>query len=594
MRIKDKFRNLDQKLLRQLNKRRLPSLEQFKFIWSVLNNKEAKIIKLCSLAIAISLVFLGIRFYYAHLKIVPARGGNYAEGVVGYPTYINPVLASGNDVDTSLTKLIFRGLLKKDENGKFVNDLAQSIEVSPDQKIYKIKLKQGLKWHDGSELNADDVIFTFQSVKDPSWQSPLQASFRNIEIEKMDDKNLTLRFKKPFAQSESLLATGIIPSERWTRVDSSNIRLNELNLKPIGSGPYKFLSLSKDKNGRIKSYTLEAFNDYQGEGPFLEALEMKFYSDEEEAMQALSEGNIDGLALINHPDIKPKNKSQAQIMDMPRYTALFLNLGTNKFLKNKSLRQAIAQSINAENILDGLRHDQIKIINSPILDGMIGYDSTLKSYAYSPSSTQAILSSLGWSLLDNKPDEEGKIPSMPKSWQKNNEKLSFIITTIDKTMNVDLAGKIKNSLEEQGVKIDVEVKDPGELFGKIIRNRDFDILLFSEIFSSDPDPLPFWHSSQVKDPGLNISMYQNPKVDSLLEQARMEFNTEKRAQLYKEFQKILLSDVPAIFLYQSQGTYYLPENIKGFGLAKAQPLSSRFENANKWYVKTKKKLKIFN
>jgi peptide/nickel transport system substrate-binding protein len=145
-----------------------------------------------------------------------------------------------------------------------------------------------------------------------------------------------------------------------------------------------------------------------------------------------------------------------------------------------------------------------------------------------------------------------------------------------------------------GAKVSVRIFETGDLNQNIIRPRKYDAILFGEIVGRDPDPFAFWHSSQRNDPGLNISMYANIKVDKLLEEARATVNDEKRKDKYEEFQKEVANDLPAIFLFSPKFVYLLPEDLRG--LEKIESItvpSERFSQIYKWYFKTDKVWKIF-
>lgn len=578
----------------------LPTWQQLTYAKLVLNKKELLYVRVCIGIIALSFIILGTRFYLGHRTVVPAIGGHYREGVVGSPTYVNPILATQGTVDSDLSKLLFRGLLKQNNEGKLVPDLAKNISVSDDHKIYTVTLTNDALWHDGEKITIDDVIFTFQSITDAEWQSPYASGFTGVEVEKKDDTSVTMRLKKPFAPFESLLTMGIIPSHVWSLVPPSSYRLNEQNTKPIGSGPYKFESLTKDKTGHVKSYLLTRFEDYgkdkKNTGPYLDSLEIEFYPSDDDAMQALTEGNVDALAVTTNNGIKPRNKSNEIPLFLPRYTALFFNT-THNNLKNKIMRQALTQGIDTSRALSQTFKELeiAKPIHSPILEGSLGYDASLTGYMYSPTSSSALISSLGWNLVDETLKSTSTATTTDKKIRKKgNDTLRFTITTIDRNNNVELAHAIKDQWARIGIESTVEVVDPTQFIRDVIRGRDFDMVLFGGIYGQDPDYFPFWHSTQTKDPGLNISLYQNSKVDALLDQARIELDESKRIMIYKDFQTILLSDAPAVFLYEPIGTYILPSNIKGVKLEGVRSLSSRFDTINEWYSSTERILKLFN
>ncbi|HLC64206.1 MAG TPA: ABC transporter substrate-binding protein, partial [Patescibacteria group bacterium] len=180
----------DQKLVFSLSKHSLPTFSQLKTLPKFFSPREKRTVRLLIYAIMLSLILLAVNFYYSHSVLVAKTGGTYTEGLVGTPQYINPILSSYNDVDRDLASLIFNGLLKYNDEDDIEPDLAEEFQISPDRKIYTFKLRQGVKWHDGEPLTADDVIFTVSSIQDPEWQSQLKSALDNVQVEKIDDYSL--------------------------------------------------------------------------------------------------------------------------------------------------------------------------------------------------------------------------------------------------------------------------------------------------------------------------------------------------------------------------------------------------------------------
>ena len=166
--------------------------------------------------------------------------------------------------------------------------------------------------------------------------------------------------------------------------------------------------------------------------------------------------------------------------------------------------------------------------------------------------------------------------------------LKIILTTVDQSPLKEVAQLIKQQWEELGVEAEIRTYPLAVLERDIIKPRAYQTLLFGEILGIIPDPFPFWHSSQKKDPGLNLSSYGNKEADVLLEKARKESDLATRLRLYEQLQEILLKDTPAIFLYDLDYTYLVSSEIKGIqGQLIADP-SQRFSKVTEWYIKTKR------
>jgi peptide/nickel transport system substrate-binding protein len=160
--------------------------------------------------IIISGTGLLIQNYLRHTHVVPKTGGSYTEGLIGVPHYINPLLAS-NDVDRDLSSVIFSGLMKMDAKGQLVPDLAEGYTISDDKKTYTFKLRDGLRWHDGEPLTAEDVVYTLSVVQDPELKSPLRLSFSGVKVEALNDTTVKIQLAR--LMWISCWASKLLPSD---------------------------------------------------------------------------------------------------------------------------------------------------------------------------------------------------------------------------------------------------------------------------------------------------------------------------------------------------------------------------------------------
>jgi len=171
----------------------------------------------------------------------------------------------------------------------------------------------------------------------------------------------------------------------------------------------------------------------------------------------------------------------------------------------------------------------------------------------------------------------------------SSQPLSLSLTVIESGLNVAVAEAIKQSWEAVGVTVDLKVISKEQSL-EIIKNREFEALLYGEQVVGLPDVYAFWHSSQNTARGLNLAGYSNPEADKLLIEARQTANREERAAKYQKFQEILTADAPVIFLYSPVYTYIQSKKINGFSGTVIVSPADRFSDVANWYIKTKKKL----
>lgn len=525
------------------------------------------------------MIFWGGHFYYSKTKAIPKFGGEYIEGVSGQPLHINPLLAQSNDIDSDLSEIIYSGLLKYDENGNLVKDLAESYEISDDKLTYTFHLKQNALWHDGEKLTAKDVAFTINLLSNPSYKSPLRSNWQGIGTDIVDDYTLNFKISTPFVGFLSNLTFGILPEHIWGSVEPEKFALTQLNLEPIGSGPYKYDSLQKDNNGNIFSYKLISNPDYFDDKPYISKLTFNFYSDDDKIIEAYNRKEIMGISGLTSKNISSLKLPQSTLvhsLEMPRYFAVFINQTRSVPLANDEVRLAMAYSTNRDELIEKVLNKNGRPVYSPILPGMLGYDENLDRRDFNLDKANQILDDSGW-----KKGEDG-------IRGKNGTPLEFTLTTTQWDELAQTAQILKDQWEKIGAKVNISILPISDIQQNYIRPREYDALLFGQVLGSDPDPSSFWHSSQKKDPGLNLSLFGDDTTDKLIDDGRKEFDPEKRAEIYRNFQAKLNQEIPAIFLYSPDYIYPINKSVQGISIRNLISPSQRFSDVNKWFIKTKR------
>lgn len=578
--------DLDKKLLLSLQKKKIPTFKQLLHLPKVLNPKEAQAVRIFSAIIFLSLIILIGNLYFSRFTPVPETGGEYTEGLVGAPRYINPIYSSANDVDADMASLIYSGLMKYDSNLQLVPDLAKEYEVSSDALTYTFYLKDNVKWHDGTDFNAEDIVFTIEMIQNPIYKSPLAYSFQNVQAERVEDYVVKFILKEPYAPFLSVLTTGILPEHIWSNINPTNAFLTDLNLQPIGTGIYKFDSFIKDRYGNIQKYTLKTNNQYYSDLPFIDTINFKFYPDFSSATVALNSKEIEGISFLPvyyEQQVKSLKNLALHEFYLPQYSAIFFNESNNSILKDVNVRKALAYAINRDQIAADTLMGKSRVINSPILPEAVGYNPDIEKYNYDLRKASDILEEQGWKFEEV--EGEGQ-----KFRKKGDTVLKITLTTVDQEEFVEIAEAIKKDWETMGIKTNLQIVSGNDIIGSFIRPRAYEALLYSIIVGSDPDPYPFWHSSQRQDPGLNLANYYNREADKVIEEARKTLDYQKRAEKYNHFQNILVQDLPAIFLFNPAYTYATSDKIKGIELQRIFKPSDRFTDIEKWYIKTKRVL----
>ena len=549
-----------------------------KAVFSVISNKERRMIYALLMLIVLSSSYVGIRYYFDNTVEIAASGGEYTEAVVGTTRFINPILSQTNDVDADLVALTFSSLLKTGESGQLENDLTESYEVSEDKLTYTFRIRQDVLWHDGEKLDADDIIYTVKTIQNSDYYSPLIANWQGVRAEKIDDHTVNFILRNTYAPFLNNLTFGILPQHLWEQVDAGAFPLNELNFQPMGSGPYKFSSLKKDKNGRIISIELAANDSYYGQKPYIRKIVFKFYSTEDEAISAFNRKEVKGINYVSPgslekiSEIENKNINR---LNIPRYYAVFFNQTQSKALADKTVRLALSYALDKDKLIQEIQKGEGQKVETPIPSPLLGHNPNTKIYDYAKEHAQNILNEAGWTDSDGDGIRD-----------KGGEKLAFTMATSSWNDIPAAAYQIQAMWKEIGAEVNIEISE--DIQRSQIKSRSYQAILYGEILNYDPDPFPFWHSSQKKDPGLNLALYDNTGADRILEEARKETDPEIRAQKYQEFQNLVAEDVPAIFLYSPNYIYPQDSSIKGLGARNIIIPSDRFNNVENWYIKTKR------
>ncbi len=627
--------DLDKKLVQSIQPRHFPNWSQLKYLKRFLDQREKKIIFIAFFASILTAVsWFGFELA-THLKFVPKDGGTYSEALIGQPKYINPLFSSINDVDSDLTKLVYAGLFNYSQDQKLTPELAEKYTVSADQKIYTISLKNSLRWSDGEPITADDVMYTFEMIQSQETGSPLYISFQGIQLEKIDSKTIRFTLKEPFAPFLHSLTVGILPEHTWapsSQINPANIKLAKTNLQPIGSGPWKFDRLIKKDDGSIQSFELVRNENYFKKKPFIKKLTFTFFEDCSQAFQEVQSKHILGTSFVScksKEEMQKKNLSHYPIK-LPQYTALFFNQADFTILKDDDLRLSLSKGTNKADLVSTVLKNEGDVINSPITEGSLGYYPEIKKINYNTDEANSLLDKK-WTRIQ--PEEYFKIrydallKTIPKTntnttttstqpivdpgtptiedgletkvrkemeasqtfYRKNkqNEVLQLTITTIDTPEYEQAAQFIAKNWQLLGIQTNINLIRTNDIRRDILRNHNYAILLYGEVVGADPDLFAFWHSSQVDYPGLNLAQFSNRDADKLLEDARKTTDEAERNNLYKKFQDILITELPAIFLYSPIYDYVINNQVKGVNIPRIVSPADRFNSLPYWYLKTK-------
>jgi peptide/nickel transport system substrate-binding protein len=504
-------------------------------------------------------------------KAVAEPGGAYIEAAVGTVQTLNPVLPESSTA-SDINRLIFSGLTRYNSRRQLVPDLAKSWEVSADGKSYSFHLRKDVKWHDGVPFNAGDVAFTLAAIQNPDSRSPLASSWEGVKVSVKDDN--TVIFTLPQALNSFLDSTtvGIVPRHLLESVEPSMLREADFNQNPVGTGPFKIKTFAPS----AKIIDLSAYADYHNGKPKLDEFDFKFYDTPAETVRAYAQRQVTSPGRI-YPDASKDAERQSGLAEhdftLPDAQTLFFAT-TDPILSDKALRTILSRSINRQSVLDKATNSQGVAITQPLLPGQLGYTA---KYAPSPLNAAAARRAL---------DEAGWVQSKPGAVRtKDGAKLHLNLVTLKGGELERAAGEIKRQWADLGIELAVNATDREQLQQTYMRPRNFQMLLYGVNLGSDPDIYSFWHSTQAKDPGVNLSGYSSADADRALEAGRLKSDPQVRTGKYDAFLKTWNADMPAAVLYQSAYIYATRDTVAGITARRLVVPADRFYEVEKWTVR---------
>ncbi len=541
---------------------------------------------------------------------VPISGGTLTEGIIGIPTLVNPVIAT-SDADKDLTSLVYSGLMRKTPEGEFIPDLAESYSESPDGLNYTFTIKKNAKFQDGSNVTADDVIFTIEKIKDPIIKSPRKNSWDGVTVTKMDDYTVTFTLSQSYISFMDNTTIGILPSVLWKSVDVSKFNLSPLNTKAIGSGPYEIKSVVKNSDGTSGKFALERFNDFALGKPRIKYLNIISYANGKDLVGALTDHFIDQAGGISPENTESVIKANYIIRTstLPRIFGIFFNANNNKIFADSAVIKAFDLAIDRQDIVNQVLGGYGSTVHNPI-PGRILKDDTPEVIFSNVTIDEAnlILDNAGWikgedgirvkggattKTVTKKVNGKTVTGTVPVKSTTPSIRLSFSLMTGDTPELRQTTELIKEQLAKLGAEVDIsKVYETGQL-NQLIRARDYEALFFGQIINHESDLYSFWHSSQRTDPGLNIAMYNNKKVDTLLESIQKTLSVTDRLSKYEDLMDEFNNNIPAILIYSPKYLYATSPHLNNVSLDYITIPSDRFSSVYTWSIDTDKVWKIF-
>jgi peptide/nickel transport system substrate-binding protein/oligopeptide transport system substrate-binding protein len=499
-------------------------------------------------------------------------GGTYRRALANNPATLDPAFVSDIYSRTVVTQLS-KGLVQFDAHLNPIPAIAEFWEASRDGRVWTFTLRQGVLFHHGREVTAQDFVYSFTRLLSPKALGPVTDFLRRIQgadefiegkaagvqgLKAIDRYTLQLALKQPFAPSLTVLGlanAAVVPQEEVERLG------DRFAQAPVGAGPFKLVRWDPGKE-----IVLEAHEHYYEGRPFLDTVVFKIGGTFEQTFSQFLAGSLDEAIIPSGKTKEVQNNPryrQYQLLRRPTLGLLFIGFNTQlKPFDDKRVRQAFNYGVDKEAIVREITQMGSLPANGVLPPGMPGHDPDLQGYAYDPVKAKQLLAEAGY------PNGAG-FPVV-QLW------------TVSKaeSTKAELAA-YRRYLAELGVKLDIHFIDQWTRYTEMLQRGELQMFRYAW-YADFPDPdnffFPLLHSAGQP----NYMRYQNPQVDRLLERAREELDYAQRVKLYREAERIVMEDAPWITQHNHIFEYLYQPYVQG---VEVSLLGDRWIPMNKIWLK---------
>jgi peptide/nickel transport system substrate-binding protein len=530
----------------------------------------------CALLLGAGLVveLSSLKPYYQ--KLVPAPGGMYSEGIEGSFTTANPIYAV-NSVDTSVSRLLFAGLLSYDTQNHLVGNLADSWTVNDNGTVYTVHLRPHLVWHDNRPLTAADVVFTYKTIQNPDAQSPLFTSWQGVKVVALNDSTVTFTLPNPLSSFPYSLTTGILPKHILGSTAAIELRSAAFNTaNPVGAGPFAWGSIGVSGTGKTteQQIVLVPFKKYWQGTPKLSSFSVHAYADHQAMIAAYRSRAITAMAGLDAvpSSIAADKSSHLYSVPLTAGTYVFFRT-TNDILKDANVRRALVLASSPTQIIQSLGYAAMPV-NEPLLKGQLGYDPAYAQITDQLDKAKQTLDAAGW------------IMGTDGVRVKDGHPLAFGLAVTDTPEYTMVASKLQSAWKKLGVNVTVQLQ-PIDTFQSTLALHSYDALLYGISIGVDPDVFAYWDSSQAdvrSASRLNFSEYTSATADAALESGRTRLDGALRVIKYRPFLQAWQKDNPALGLYQPRLLYISHVQVYGIDQTQINMEADRYNNVQNWMI----------
>ncbi|HZK57146.1 MAG TPA: peptide ABC transporter substrate-binding protein [Clostridia bacterium] len=498
----------------------------------------------------------------------PIDGGTITVSTTRFQT-LNPLFNRNNDL-FQIHHLLYESLVAFREDMSVKPLLAESWKFNGAESV-DFRLRSGVKWHDGQLLTVDDVIFTFNVIKGNirgfDRTSIYRESLENITgIVKIDENTIRVSLSNDVANTLETMTFPILPKHIFQDKQAQLLKQDDLNV--VGTGMYKIKEYEK-----TRKISLVRNNDYWGNRPYIEEINVLIVPDEEAQLSLFENGDIDFV----HTNIvdwgkytDDKTIRHAEFI-IPDYEFIGINFRKD-ILNDINVRKAIAYGIDREKIVGNIYLGHATVADYPVMPSSWLYDYGKVQLGFNPNLAATFLDKSGYMLRGNsnlRTNEKGEIINLK------------LITNVDNPLRDQTALFIQEDLNKIGVQLEIEFLEWDDLEERITTNS-YDLFLGGWELSYIPNVTDMFHSSEKGK--ANFVAYNNEELDALLDVYLTDVSSISKEQRFSDIQEHIAKELPYISLIFKNGTIIMNKKIMG----DLEPHGYNvFSNINNWYINTK-------
>ena len=482
---------------------------------------------------------------------LPAEGGTLRRRLFGEPGTLNAVLQS--DVPEQLVlQYLSRNLFDFDSRMNLVPGLAERLEPSADGRSFKVVLRPDAVWEDGSPVTPADAVFTIRKIVEPGTASPLyKALFEDLlSVEEEGPRAFRARFKEPYAYRAMVFALPLLPARRFAGVPFD---ASPENRAPLSNGPYRLAAWKAQE-----SITLERNPRYWGAPGHFDRILFRILPENAVAYRALVQGDLDETWI--DASLKERAAGDAAFARCCRAIE-FYDLDYNyialdnrlPFFSDARVRRALTMLLDRTNIARNLFQGSARVISGPWAPECPAYDRSVEPLPFDPKGAERLLEEAGWRDTNGDGIRD-----------RNGREFEFeLLVSAGNTIGRQIDETFAAALAAAGVRARIRSIEWASFVERLDSGSFEAASLASSASDPNPDPYPYWDSSQWPPKGLNSGFYRNPEADRLMEEARLEPDEARRMDLYHRLHRLFRDDAPAIFVVNSTKKYALRRRLQG-------------------------------